>query len=81
MENVSFRKLKCAEISSWEARTHIVLSEFIDGDLCLHQVIVENNDFPAERSLFLLMVLRLQTDEAQQRRSWRQKQKKTGMSQ
>lgn len=37
--------------------THIVLSEFINGDLRLHEMIVENNDFPAEGSLFLLVVL------------------------
>lgn len=37
--------------------THIVLSEFINGDLRLHEVVVENNDFPAEGSFFLFMVL------------------------
>lgn len=41
-------------------RTHVVLSEFIDGDLRLHEVVVEDDDFPAEGSLFLLMVVRLQ---------------------
>lgn len=40
--------------------THIVLSEFINGDLRLHEMIVENNDFPAEGSLFLLVVLWLE---------------------
>lgn len=40
--------------------THIVLSEFIDGDLRLHEVVVEEDNFPAEGSLFLLMVLGLQ---------------------
>lgn len=48
---------KCGE----ELRcTHIVLSELIDGDLSLHEVVVEDNDFPAEGSLFLFMVLGLQ---------------------
>lgn len=40
--------------------THIVLSEFINGDLRLHEMIVQNNDFPAEGSLFLLVVLWLE---------------------
>lgn len=40
--------------------THVVLSEFIDGNLCLHEVVVEDDDFPAEVSLFLLMVVGLQ---------------------
>lgn len=40
--------------------THVVLSEFIDGDLCLHEVVVEDDDFPAEGSLFLFMMVGLQ---------------------
>lgn len=40
--------------------THIVLSELIDGHLCLHEVVVEGDDFPPEGSLFLFMVVRLQ---------------------
>lgn len=40
--------------------THIVLSEFIDGDLRLHEVVVEDDDFPAKGSLFLFMVVGLQ---------------------
>lgn len=43
--------------------THVVLSEFIDGDLRLHEVVVEDDDFPAEGSLFLLMVVGLQWKE------------------
>lgn len=40
--------------------THVVLSEFINGDLGLHEVVVEYNDFPAEGPLFLLVMLGLQ---------------------
>lgn len=39
--------------------THVVLSEFIDGDLGLHEVVVEDDDFSAEGSLFLLVVVGL----------------------
>lgn len=39
--------------------THVVLSEFVYGDLCLHEVVVEDDDFSAEGSLFLLMVVGL----------------------
>lgn len=42
--------------------THVVLSEFIDGDLRLHEVVVEDDDFPAEGSLFLFMVVGLQRE-------------------
>lgn len=41
------------------AGTHVVLSEFVYGDLCLHEVVVEDNDFPAKGSLFLFMVVGL----------------------
>jgi len=41
------------------AHTHIVLSEFINGDLGLHEVVVEDNDLSAEGPLLLVMVLRL----------------------
>lgn len=41
--------------------THVVLSEFIDGDLRLHEVVIEDNDFPAEGSLFLFVVVGLQS--------------------
>lgn len=40
--------------------TYIVLSEFINGNLRLHEVVVEDDDLPAEGSLFLFMVLGLQ---------------------
>lgn len=40
--------------------TYVVLSEFIHGDLGLHEVVVEDDDLPAEGSLFLFVVLRLQ---------------------
>lgn len=40
--------------------THVVLSELINGDLRFHEVVVEDDDLPAEGSLFLFMELRLQ---------------------
>lgn len=48
--------------------THIVLSEFIDGDLRLHEVVVEDDDFPAEGSLFLFMVVGLKWKRKNQQR-------------
>lgn len=48
--------------------THVVLSEFIDGDLRLHEVVVEDDDFPAEGSLFLFMVVGLQCERIDGRR-------------
>lgn len=39
--------------------THVVLSELIDGDLRLHEVVVEDDDFSPEGSLFLFMVVGL----------------------
>lgn len=40
--------------------THIVFSELVNGDLRFHEVVVEDDDLPAEGSLFLLVVLGLQ---------------------
>lgn len=38
---------------------HIVLLELVDGELGLHQVVVEDDDLSAQRPLFVVMVLRL----------------------
>lgn len=46
--------------------THVVLSEFIDGDLGLHEVVVEDDDFSAEGSLFLLVVVGLRRRKEQE---------------
>lgn len=46
--------------------THIVLSELFNGDLGLHEVIVEDDDLSTQRSFLILMVLGLnQTGEVE----------------
>lgn len=55
--------------------THVVLSEFIDSDLGLHEVVVEDDDFSAEGSLLLLVVVGLRRQEQEERRRERQKVK------
>lgn len=55
----------CCQRRGWKCNvpfvcTHIVFSEFVDGHLGLHQVVVEDDDLSAEGSLLLFMVLRLQ---------------------
>lgn len=54
-------------MSEWAALcTHVVLSEFIDVDLGLHEVVVEDDDFSAEGSLFLLVVVGLRRRKEQE---------------
>lgn len=48
--------------------THVVLSEFIDSDLGLHEVVVEDDDFSAEGSLLLLVVVGLRRRQEQEER-------------
>lgn len=57
--------------------THVVLSEFIDGDLCLHEVVVEDDDFPAEGSLFLLMVVGLRHERKYRQGTMEEEEKKS----
>jgi len=53
-----------SELGSHDAApaTHVVLSEFLDRDLWIHEVVVEEEDFPAEGSLLLFVVLGLQRE-------------------
>ena len=63
---LSYYKLT-AHLSVGALITHIVLSEFINGDLGLHEVVVEDDDLPAEGSLLLLVVLGLQGKEKERK--------------
>lgn len=45
------------------ARPYVVLLKLLDGELGLHQVVVEDDDLPAQRSLLVVVVLRLTTED------------------
>lgn len=40
-------------------RPYIVLLQLLNGELGLHQVVVEHDDLSAQRALLILVVLRL----------------------
>lgn len=39
--------------------SYVVLLKLLDGEFGLHQVVVEDDDLPAQRALLILVVLRL----------------------
>lgn len=39
--------------------SYIVFLQLLNGEFCLHQVVVEDNDLSAQRALLIVMVLRL----------------------
>lgn len=39
--------------------SYIVLLQLLNGEFCLHQVVVEDDDLSAQRALLIVMVLRL----------------------
>lgn len=44
-------------------RSYIVLLQLLNGELGLHQVVVEHDDLSAQRALLILVVLRLMARE------------------
>lgn len=39
--------------------SYIVFLQLLNGEFCLHQVVVEDDDLSAQRALLIVMVLRL----------------------
>lgn len=52
--------MKCGVITAVRL-SYVVLLELLDGELGLHQVVVQSDDLSAQSSLLIVMVLRLTT--------------------
>lgn len=53
----SYSSSGSAELNAGHCFTYIVFLKLLDGELCLHQVVVEDDDLSAQGTLFIIVVL------------------------